>query len=69
MIKEIVLCNGELLVKDNDISQEQVWNYVGGDSVKSYELVALIHELVAGHVSLSVLRDQIIEFNREEEDA
>jgi hypothetical protein len=58
----------EWRIGENQIKEEEVWNFVGGDGLKSYELVEIIYKLVAGHVDLNTLRDQIVEFNRGEDD-
>lgn len=57
----------EWRIGDNQITEKMVWNYVGGDGLKSYELVEMIHKIIAGAVDIDRLRDQIVEFNREQE--
>ena len=53
---------------DDEITYEMVWEWVGGDGLKSYELVEIINELVNARYDLDKLRDEIITFNREDKD-
>ena len=42
------------------ITEEMVWHWLGADSLKSYELVSIIHELATGEYPVSVLQNDII---------
>ena len=53
----------------DEVTYDMVYEWVGGDGHKSYILVEMIHELVNGKFDLDKLRDEIITFNREFEDA
>lgn len=42
------------------ITEEMVYNWLGGDSLKTYELVQIIHEIATGEYPVSTLQSDII---------
>jgi DNA repair protein RadC len=49
-------------IKNNEITEEMVYQWLGSDSLKSHELVALLTEIVNGKYLVSDFANDVLEY-------